>query len=144
MNNEKILCALADILRPRLSDTNPLKGALYVTVAEPKENQLTFAVLQTAKTQARELVPGNYTWQYPCRLLATFYPPEGAYTPADINAWMEEAGLALVASCSALLQAPPAGDYIVLDAVVDGPLSWEPDDTGGYTGQVGFTLTVQF
>ena len=143
MNNEKILLALADLLRPRLSDSNPLKRALYVTVAEPKENQLTFAVLQTAKTQARELVPGNFTWQYPCRLLATFYPPEGAYTPADINAWMEESALALVAACAALVQAT-AADYLVLDAVVDGPLSWEPDTTGGYTGQVGFTLTVQF
>ena len=143
MNNEKILIALADLLRPRLSDSNPLKRALYVTVAEPKENQLTFAVLQTAKTQARELVPGNFTWQYPCRLLATFYPPEGAYTSADINAWMEESALALVAACSALVQAPADG-YLVLDAVVDGPLTWEPETTGGFTGQVGFTLTVQF
>jgi hypothetical protein len=144
MNNEKVLAVLADLIRPRLSPGNPIKHALYATVAEVKESQHTYAVLQTSQTQAKEIIPGNFTWRYPCRLFAMFYPPEdAAYTPVAINGWMEEAGLALVASCSALLEAEYP-NFVPLDATVTGPIRWSPSASGGYEGSIAFTLTVQF
>lgn len=144
MNNEIVLAVLADLIRPRLSPGNPIKHALYATVAEVKESQHTYAVLQTAQTQAKEIIPGNFTWRYPCRLYAMFYPPEdAAYTPEAITAFMEEAGLALVASCSALLEAEYP-NFVPLDATVTGPIRWSPVASGGYEGSIAFTLTVQF
>lgn len=144
MNNEIVLAVLADLIRPRLSPGNPIKHALYATVAEVKESQHTYAVLQTSQTQAKEIIPGNFTWRYPCRLYAMFYPPEdAAYTPEAITAFMEEAGLALVASCSALLESEYS-NFVPLDATVTGPIRWSPSASGGYEGSIAFTLTVQF
>lgn len=144
MNNEPILEQLAAEIRPRLSAANPIKHALYVTVAEAKEELHTYAVLQTSTTQAKELIPGNFTWRFPCRLFAMFYPPEDeSYTPAAINAWMEELALALVAACSALL-AGKYNTYTPLDASISGPLQWAPSPSGGFEGSVPFSLTVQF
>ena len=144
MNNELVLAVLADLIRPRLSSGNPIKHALYATVAEVKESQHTYAVLQTSQTQAKEIIPGNFTWRYPCRLYAMFYPPEdAAYTPEAITAFMEEAGLALVASCSALLESEYP-NFVPLDATVTGPIRWSPDASGGYEGSIAFSLTVQF
>lgn len=144
MNNEPILKQLAAEIRLRLSDENPIKGALYTTVAEAKEEQHTYAVLQTAKTQAKEIVPGNYTWRYPCRLWAMFYPPEDErYTADAFNAWMEEAALALVAACAALLEGK-YNTWAPLDATVTGPLQWAASDAGGYEGSIPFSLVIQF
>lgn len=144
MNNEPVLEQLAAEIRLRLSADNPLKQALYVTVADPKEELHTYAVLQTSTTQAKEIIPGNFTWRYPCRLFAMFYPPEDAtYTPEAINGWMEEVALALVAACSVLLEGKYDA-YIPLDAIVTGPINWAPVASGGYEGSINFTLTVQF
>lgn len=144
MNNEPILHHLADEIRSRLSEGNPLRHALYVTVAEDKAELHTYAVLQTSTTQAKEIIPGNFTWRYPCRLFAMFYPPEDAtYTPDAIDGWMEETGLALVAACSALLEGK-YNTYTPLDATVTGPIHWAPASTGGFEGSINFTLTVQF
>lgn len=146
MNNETVLAALADLIRPRLSDSNPLKEALFATVAEQKDDAdlHTYAVLQTSKSQSQELVPGNFTWRYPCRLQAFFFPPEDEdYSAANIDAWMEEAGLALVAACSTLLEGG-YDTFLPLDAVVNGPINWAPSATGGFEGSVNFTLTIQF
>ncbi len=148
MNNETVLETLAALVRPRLSAANPLKDSLFVTVADPKPDTAlhTYAVLQTSKQQAQELVPGNYTWRFPCRALAVFYPPEAAtYTPDNIDAWMQELGLALVAACSALLATPNQySTFYPLDATVTGPIIWAPDASGGFEGSVNFSLTIQF
>ncbi len=148
MNNETVLQTLAALVSPRLSADNPLKDSLFVTVADPKPEPAlhTYAVLQTSKQQAQELVPGNFTWRFPCRALAVFYPPEdAAYTPSNIEGWMQELGLALVAACSALLETPGVyEDFYPLDATVTGPIHWAPDATGGYEGTVDFVLTIQF
>ena len=146
MNNEPILAALAELIRARLSVGNPIKSALYATVAEQREELHTYAVLQTSKTQATEIIPGNYTWRFPCRLFAFFYPHEsGEYTAENVDAWMEELGLALVAACSSLLESPPDDlNALPLDATVTGPIHWAPSASGGYEGSVNFTLTVQF
>ncbi len=148
MNNETVLQTLAALVSPRLSASNPLKDSLFVTVADPKPEPAlhTYAVLQTSPSGAQELVPGNYTYRISCRALAVFYPPEDAdYTPSNIEGWMQELGLALVAACSALLETPGAyEDFYPLDATVTGPIHWAPDATGGYEGTVDFVLTIQF
>ena len=146
MNNEPILAALAELIRPRLSPGNPIAEALYTTVAEQRAELHTYAVLQTSKGGATEIVPGNYTWRFACRLFAFFYPPEDAeYTAENVDAWMEELGLALVAACSALLESPPDDlNALPLDALVNGPIHWAPSASGGYEGSINFTLTVQF
>lgn len=142
MNNEAILQRMAAMLSERLSAENPLREAIYITVAEPKEGEHTYAVLQTAKTQAREIVPGNFTWQYPCALTAFFFPPEGAFTAEQMRDWMEEAALSLVATLGAICG---EGDgYYVLDATCTGPLQWEASGSTGYEGTLPFRLTVQF
>lgn len=146
MNNEPILAALAELIRPRLSPGNPIRDALYSTVAEQREELHTYAVLQTSKNNATEIVPGNFTWRFPCRLFALFYPPEDAdYTAEAVEDWMEEVALALVAACSSLLESPPVElNALPLDALVNGPIHWAPSASGGYEGSINFTLTVQF
>lgn len=148
MNNEAVLNELAALIRPRLGPDNPLGDALFATVAEEKPDTAlhTYAVIQTSKSGAQELVPGNFTYRIPCRLFAVFFPPAAAdYTPENIADWMQEAGLALVASCAVLLENPGryAGFY-PLDAVVTGPIHWAPSASGGYEGSVDFSLVVQF
>ena len=148
MNNEAVLNELVKLIRPRLGPDNPLGDALFATVAEEKPNAAlhTYAVLQTAKSSAVELIPGNFTFRLPCRLSAVFFPPEDTdYTPENINAWMQELGLALVAACSALLAQPDAYEgFYPLDATVTGPIHWAPSASGGYEGAVNFILAVQF
>lgn len=148
MNNEAVLQTLAALVRPRLGPDNPLGDALFATVAEEKPNTAlhTYAVLQTSKSGAQELVPGNYTYRIPCRLFAVFFPPEDAdYTPENIEDWMQELGLALVAACAVLLETPGGYEnFYPLDATVTGPIHWAPAATGGYEGTVDFTLVVQF
>lgn len=150
MTNENVLQQLAALLRPRLSSGNPLASALYVTVADAKsaEATRTCAVLQTSYSSARELIPGNYTWQYPCRLYARFYPPQGNWSAEQMLGWMNETALALVASLSALgadpLPQQKERGFVVLDAVCTGGVSWQAEADVGYIGEIPFLLTVQF
>lgn len=150
MTNEHVLSKLAELIAPRLSPGNPLANAFYVTVADTKEPEgvRTCAVLQTSYSQARELIPGNFTWQYPCRLYARFYPPQGDWSPEQMLAWMNEAAFALVAALSALdaesVPAQKARGFVVLDAVCTGGVSWRAEADTGYVGEVPFLLTVQF
>lgn len=150
MTNEHVLQELAGLMRPRLSAGNPLAAALYVTVADAKEAEATrtCAVLQTGYSSARELIPGNYTWQYPCRLYARFYPPQGDWKAEQMLGWMNEAALALVAALGALGAAPVQEQkergFVVLDAVCTGGVSWRAEADVGYVGEVPFMVTVQF
>lgn len=150
MTNENVLQQLADLITPRLSAGNPLANAFYVTVADAKEPDATrtCAVLQTSYSQARELIPGNHTYQYPCRLYARFYPPQGNWQAEQMLGWMNEAALALVASLSALgadpVPAQKERGFVVLDAVCTGGVSWQADADAGYIGEVPFRLTIQF
>ena len=146
MTAETILQDVATELSARVSSGNPLADAVFLTVAEPKEGSAlhTFAVLQALPNGARELIPGNFTWQYPCRLYARFYPPQGDWTPEQMLAYFEEAALALVASLSACMQVQRKERYFLMDAVVTGGISWQADSTGGYEGEIPFRLTAQF
>lgn len=150
MTNEHVLQKLAELIIPRLSPDNPLANAFFVTVADSKEadSTRTCAVLQTSYSSARELIPGNHTYQYPCRLYARFYPPQGNWTSEQMLWWMDEAALALVASLSALgadsVSAQKVRGFVVLDAVCTGGISWQADAEAGYIGEVPFLLTVQF
>lgn len=146
MTAETILQDLATELRGRVSADNPLGAAVFLTVAEPKEGDTlhTFAVLQALPNGARELIPGNFTWQYPCRLYARLYPPQGNWSPEQMLGFFEELALALVASLSALMQVPRKERYFLMDAVVTGGISWQADNTGGYEGEIPFRLTAQF
>ena len=150
MTNEHVLQELAGLIKPRLSAGNPLAEAFFVTVADAKDAEATrtCAVLQTSYSAARELIPGNFTWQYPCRLYARFYPPQGDWQAEQMLGWMDEAALALVASLSALGAAPVQEQkergFVVLDAVCTGGVSWQADADVGYIGEVPFQLTIQF
>ena len=150
MTNEHVLQQLAELITPRLSPDNPLANAFFVTVADAKEadSTRTCAVLQTGYSSARELIPGNHTYQYPCRLYARFYPPQGDWQAEQMLGWMNEAALALVASLSVLGAAPVKEQkergFVVLDAVCTGGVSWRADAEAGYIGEVPFRLTVQF
>lgn len=150
MSNEEILQKLAALIRPRLSAANPLAESLFVELANAKtpEETRTCAVLQTSYSQARELIVGNFTWQYPCRLWARFYPPQGNWDVADLRTWFDEAALALVASLGALrgmeVEAQKAEGFVVLDAICTGGISWAAQAEEGWVGEVPFMLTVQF
>ena len=150
MNTGVILDKLRELIVPRLSAQNPLRDAFFVEVADAKqpEQVRTCAVLQVSYSQARELIAGNYTWQYPCRCWARFYPPQGNWDAEQLRGWMNEAGLALVAALGALMAVPVeeqrAAGFIMLDAVCTGGVSWRADADEGYVGEVPFMLTVQF
>ena len=150
MTNEHVLQKLAELIIPRLSPDNPLANAFFVTVADAKsaEATRTCAVLQTSYSAARELIPGNHTFQYPCRLYARFYPPQGNWTAEQMLWWMDEVSLALVAALGALgaesVSAQKSRGFVVLDAVCTGGVSWQADTEGGYEGEVPFRITIQF
>lgn len=146
MTAETILQDVASELRARVSEGNPLGNAVFLTVAEPKEGDAlhTFAVLQALPNGARELIPGNFTWQYPCRLYARLFPPQGDWSPEQMLGFFEELALALVASLAAVMQVQRKETYFLMDAVVTGGISWQAASTGGYEGEIPFRLTAQF
>lgn len=150
MNVGNVLTRVRELILPRLSEGNPLRGAFFLEVADAKapEQLRTCAVLQVSYSQARELIPGNFTWQYPCRCWARFYPPQGDWRAEQMRGWMEEAGLAVVGALGALMAVPvveqQAQGAVVLDAVCTGGVSWQADAEAGYIGEVPFMLTIQF
>lgn len=146
MTAETILQDVAREMSARVSEGNPLGNAVFLTVAEPKEGDTlhTFAVLQALPNGARELIPGNFTWHYPCRLYARFYPPQGNWAAEQMLGFFEEAALALVASLSACMQVPRKEKYFLMEAVVTGGISWQAEATGGYEGEIPFRLIAQF
>ena len=147
MNAEGVLKVLAERMRGLLSEGNPLRGGLFVTVAEEKPEEVlhTYAVLQASKAGAVEIVPGNYTWRVPCRLFGWFFPPQGGELTAEqIAGWMTEAAYALMAAGRSMVRGVDLGDFIVLDVAPSSPVSWSASERAGFEGEMGFALTVQF
>ena len=146
MNAEGVLKVLAERMRGLLSEGNPLRGGLFVTVAEEKEEDVlrTYGVLQAAKGGAQEIVAGNNTWRISCRLYAVFFPPQGdGETPEEIYDWMSEAAYAVMAAGRALVGVCEYGDFVVLGVAPVGPVRWGASERG-FEGEFNFTLAVQF
>lgn len=146
MNAEGVLKVLAERVRGLLCEGNPLRNSLFVTVAEEKEEDVlhTYAVLQAAKAGAVEIVPGNYTWRVPCRLVGLFFPPQGAgLDDEQISAWMTEAAYAVMAAGRALVGVCEYEDFVVLGVAPVGPVRWGASERG-FEGEFNFTVTVQF
>lgn len=146
MNADEILGVLADAMRVWLSDGNPLRDGLFVTVAEEKEEDMlrSFGVLQVAKGGAQEIVSGNNTWRIACRLYAVFFPPQGdGETPEEIYDWMSEAAMAVVKAGHGMLGKVNLGRFVLLGVRADGPVRWGASERG-FEGEFNFTLAVQF
>lgn len=147
MNADGVLQVLAERVRGLLSEGNPLRESLFVTVAEEKNEDVlhTYAVLQASKSGAVEIVPGNHTWRVPCRLFGWFFPPQGVeLTSEQIQAWMVEAAYAVMAAGQALAREREHEDFVVLGVAPSSPVSWSASERAGFEGEMGFSLTVQF
>ena len=145
MTFSDILKRLAILVDDRLPAVHPLRGRIWGVVADPKQGQHTWSVLEPVGS-ARDLVPGNFTFQTDARLWAIFFPPEGNWSAADVEAYMEEAALALVGASSALCTQPhrEGENFLVLDCFLTGAGTTSANQEGGFVVEVPFSLTAQF
>lgn len=145
MTFSDILSRLATLVDDRLPAAHPLCGRVWGVVADPKQGQHTWAVIE-ATGSPRDIVPGNFTMQTDGRLWAIFFPPEGQWSAAEVEAYMEEAALALVGACSALCTQPhrEGETFLVLDCFLTGAGTTSAKQEGGFVVEVPFSLTVQF
>ena len=146
MNAEGVLKVLAERMRGLLSEGNPLREGLFVTVAEEKEEDVmrTYAVLQAAKSGAVEIVPGNYTWRMPCRLVGLFFSLQcGGFSDEQIEGWMIEAAYAVLSAGRSMLGRGDEGNFIVLSVEPAGPVRWGVSERG-WEGEFNFLVTAQF